>query len=194
VADAHVKSSSPAKNYGAEASLRIRNGGTSSDTYRSYLKFDVSGLSGPAASAKLRLFVTDASPDGGSAFAVGSAWTETGITWANAPAIGGTSLSSAGATANGTWVDFDVTPAVTGNGEVSFALTTTSSNSSYYTSRQGTTNRPQLVVMGGDAPATVQATSLRTASSSPEPQSRSLTPITALCPLPGGDTKALRTA
>jgi PKD repeat protein len=193
VADAQVKNTSPSKNYGTLTSLRLRNGGTSSDTYRSYLKFDVSGLGGPAASAKLRLFVTDSSPDGGSVFGVSSAWTETGITWANAPAIGGTSLASAGATTNGTWVDFDVTPAVSGNGEVSFALTTTSSNSSYYTSREGTANRPQLVVMGGDVPATVQATSLRTASPTSTTRSRSVTAITAVCPLPGGTTAA-RTA
>jgi PKD repeat protein len=193
VADAQVKSSSPSNNYGTLTSLRLRNGGTTTDTYRSYLKFDLSGLSGPAASAKLRLFVTDESPDGGSAFAVSNAWTETGVTWANAPAIGGTSLASAGATTSGTWVEFDVTPAVTGNGEVSFALTTTSSNSSYYTSREGAANRPQLVVMGGEAPATVEATSLRTASSSSATQSRSAAPITALCPLLGGGTAA-RTA
>jgi PKD repeat protein len=180
VADAHVKSTSPTKNYGTLTSLRIRNGGTSTDTYRTYLKFDVTGLSGPPASAKLRLYVTDGSPDGGSVFAVGNAWTETGITWANAPAIGGGSLASAGATKNGTWVDLDVTPAVAGNGEVSFALTTTSSNSSYYTSREGGANRPQLVVMGGDAPATVQATSLQTSSVTAP---RTALGVSALCPL-----------
>ncbi len=38
-----------------------------------------------------------------------------------------------------------MTAAVTANGPVSFALTTTSSNSSYYTSREGT-NKPQLVI------------------------------------------------
>ena len=50
VADAHVKSSSPSTNYGTLDTLRLRNGGTTSDTYRSYLRFDVSGLSGAATS------------------------------------------------------------------------------------------------------------------------------------------------
>ena len=149
VADAHVKSTSTTSNYGTLTSLRLRNGGTSSDTYRSYLKFDVSGLSGAATSAKLRLFVTDESPDGGSVSKVGNDWTETGITWANAPAPGATSLGG-GATANGTWAEIDVTSAVTANGPVSFALTTASSNSSYYTSRRA--NKPQLVIGGSGPP------------------------------------------
>ena len=147
-----MKSSSATTNYGTLTSLRLRNGGTSSDSYRSYLKFNVSGLTGAATAAKLRLFVTDESPDGGSAYKVANTWTETGLTWANAPALGASSLGGAGATANGTWAEFDVTSAVTGNGEVSFALATTSSNSSYYTSREGATNKPQLVVGGGGTP------------------------------------------
>jgi PKD repeat protein len=148
VADAHVKSSSPSTNYGKLDTLRLRNGGTTSDTYRSYLKFDVSGLSAAASSAKLRLFVTDPSPDGGSVYKVGDGWTETGITWANAPVISGSSLRSAGATTTGSWVEYDVTSAVAGNGPVSFAITTTSSNSQYATSREGA-NKPQLVIGGG---------------------------------------------
>jgi hypothetical protein len=44
VADAHVKSTSPNTNYGTVSSLRLRLGTSSTpDTYRSYLKFDVSG-------------------------------------------------------------------------------------------------------------------------------------------------------
>ena len=178
VADAHVKSSSATKNYGAESSLRLRNGGTSSDTYRSYLKFDVTGLASAPDSAKLRLFVTDDSPDGGSVFKVANSWTETAITWGNAPAVAGSSLAAAGATRNGTWVDFDVTSAVTGNGEVSFALTTTSSNSSYYSSREGA-NRPQLVLMGGEA----GATATRTAAGGTALRV-SLSTVKAYCPLP----------
>ena len=178
VADAHVKSTSATKNYGAESSLRLRNGGTSSDTYRSYLKFDVTGLASAPDSAKLRLFVTDDSPDGGSVFKVANSWTETAITWGNAPAVAGSSLAAAGATRNGTWVDFDVTSAVTGNGEVSFALTTTSSNSSYYSSREGA-NRPQLVLMGGEA----GATATRTAAGGTALRA-SLSTVKAYCPLP----------
>ena len=48
-ADAQVYSSNTSTNYGALATLRTREGsGTSSDPiYRTYLRFDVAGLSGP---------------------------------------------------------------------------------------------------------------------------------------------------
>jgi PKD repeat protein len=189
IADAHVKSTSPTKNYGADTSLRLRQGTAASpDTYRSYLKFDVAGLSGAPASAKLRLFVTDASPDGGSVFAVSNAWTETALTWSNAPALGVASLSSAGATAVGTWVELDVTTAVLGNGPVSFALTTTSSNSGYFTSREGTAiNRPQLVISAGSA----KTATARAAARQLHLRSIVASTPTFLCPLETG-AKATR--
>jgi hypothetical protein len=105
VADAHVKSTSATKNYGTLTDLRLRNGGTTSDTYKTYLKFNVTGLSTAPASAKLRLFSTDGGPDGGSVFRAGSGWTETGITWNNAPAAAGGSLASAGTGGQRAWVD-----------------------------------------------------------------------------------------
>ena len=186
VADALVKSTSATKNYGTLDALRLRNGGTTSDTYVSYLKFAVSGLGGAPASAKLRLFATDGGPDGGSVFRAGNAWTETGITWSNRPAVTGGSLASAGTVANGAWVDFDVTSAVTGNGEVTFAVTTTSSNSVYFTSREGV-NKPQLVLLDGSASVPTAASTFAARSvapSLPEPGAPgSLVGVTLVCPL-----------
>jgi PKD repeat protein len=194
VADAHVKSTSAMKNYGTLDHLRLRNGGTTSDTYRTYLKFDVSGLSGAPASAKLRLFATDGGPDGGSVFRAGNAWTETGLTWNNAPAVTGGSLASAGTVANGAWVDFDVTSAVTGNGEVTFQLTTTSSNSVYFTSREGA-DKPQLVLLDGSASVPTTASTFAARSVAPSlPETGapgSLVGVSLVCPLEGsGQTKA----
>jgi hypothetical protein len=105
----------------------------------------VSGIVGVVSSAKLRLYVTDASPDGGSVYLVGNEWTETGITWNTAPPISGTALSSVGATAVGSWVEFDVAGAITGTGTVSFAIKGPSSDTVYYGSRENA-NKPQLVV------------------------------------------------
>ena len=146
VADASVKSTSLDTNYGTDTSLRVRQGTSATDTtYHSYLKFDVSGLGGTATDAKLRLYVTDASPDGGRVFPVANTWTESAITYGNAPTIGATSVGSAGITTAGGYVDIDLGTAVPGNGTYSFALTNTSSNSAYYSSREGA-NPPQLVV------------------------------------------------
>jgi len=149
VADAQVKSTSAATNYGTLAALQLRQGtATTPATYHSYLRFNVTGLAGKPSSAKLRLWVTDAGPAGGSAFSVSNTWSESTITWNNAPPITGLPLSQVGSVVLGTWAEFNVTAAVAGNGDVSFGLTTNNSNSAIYASKEDLdeTHRPQLVV------------------------------------------------
>jgi hypothetical protein len=110
--------------------------------------FDLSGVSGTVTSAKLRLFTTDASPYGGQVYAVPAAsWTESGITFANAPALA-TPLGLLGATTVNAWAELNVTSVVQAGGKVSFGIDSTSTNSAYYSAREGT-NPPQLVVTTG---------------------------------------------
>ncbi|CAN5706772.1 hypothetical protein BH10ACT1_BH10ACT1_36180 [soil metagenome] len=142
-ADAPVKSSSPTKNYGSDPDLRTRAG---DPAYSSYLRFDLSGLASAPKSAKLRLYVTDASKVPGSVRATSTSWTESTITWNNAPAGTGAVLANAPASTLGTWIELDVTAAVTGNGPVSFVISTTSTDSGISSSRE-TANPPQLVVV-----------------------------------------------
>ncbi len=132
--DAHVKSTSPSNNYGTVAWVRAR---LSSEIYRPYLKFNVAGLPGPVIQARLRLFATDGSPDGGSVYAVDNGWSELSINWNNAPLISGNPLTSAGSVATESFVELDVTSAVTGDGTYSFAITSANSNSIYYSSSEG---------------------------------------------------------
>src|SRR5439155_14025090 len=73
-ADAQIKSTSPDGNYGTYPTIRANT--SSSYTYRSYLTFDLAGISGSVTSATLRLFVTDGSPDGGRVAPVSSSWSE----------------------------------------------------------------------------------------------------------------------
>ena len=49
------------------------------------------------------------------------------------------------------WVEFDVTSAVTGNGPVAFLLSGTTTDSAIFASRE-TTTKPQLVVTPGVLP------------------------------------------
>jgi PKD repeat protein len=148
VADAKVSSANPTRNYGTTTDLRIRNTGDS-NSYTSYLRFDLSGLGSSISSATLRLWVTSGTSSGGSAYVVGNGWTETGITWANAPAITGAGLDPKGTVATGTWVEWDVTSAVTGNGMLNLAIRN-SGGSGTYSSREGpNANDPQLVVVSG---------------------------------------------
>ncbi|MCI0690403.1 DNRLRE domain-containing protein [candidate division KSB1 bacterium] len=151
--DARVNSANPSTNYGSSSTLRLRK--SSSTTINSYLKFNVSGLSGPVQSAKLRLYVTDSSKSGGSVHLVSNnyegtttTWVERGLNWNNAPAIGGAALSSAGAASVESWVEFDVTSAIAGEAIYSFGLKTTSSDAVYYSSKEGS-NKPELVVQLG---------------------------------------------
>ncbi|MDP9344875.1 MAG: DNRLRE domain-containing protein [Actinomycetota bacterium] len=145
-----MKSTSPTTNYGTLSSLRLRQGTSSTDSfYHSYLTFTVSGLSGSVTGAKLRLFVTDASADGGSVFKVDPGWTESGVTWSNAPALVAPAIAGVGATsATGAWTEVGLGSLITGNGTYSVGLSSASSNSAIYDSREGT-NKPQLVVTTG---------------------------------------------
>jgi PKD repeat protein len=147
-ADAYVKSSSENGNYGTSSELRVKN---SSSIYQSYLRFNVNSLAGPwVLSAKLRLYATDGGPDGGALYSVATGWTESGITWATAPSIGGAPIATGAATTSGQWREIDVTSVVRGTGTYDFGLTGSSSNSAYYSSRQGA-NPPQLVIQTSPA-------------------------------------------
>ena len=93
--------------------MKVREGsGTSADpAYRGYLRFTVSGLTGAAASVKLRLYVTDASSNSLSVYPIANTtWTESGLTYANAPAIAGSTLATTTAPATNAYVESPCRP------------------------------------------------------------------------------------
>jgi trimeric autotransporter adhesin len=147
-ADSQVKSTSPNTNYGSDTSVRVRQEGSCSGTvcYHTYLRFTVTGLSGTVTSAKLRLFVTDASPDGGSVYTDAGGWTESGLTWNNAPALAGTPVAIGATAAVGAWVEVGLGSLVTGNGTYELALASASTNSAIYASREDQAHPPTLVI------------------------------------------------
>lgn len=155
-ADAMVKSSSPTRNYGDDAEIRVRDG---SVIYQSYLRFDVEGIGArPVTGATLRLFVTDSSVDGGAVFQVENDWDEGTVVYSNAPdAIGGV-LDQAGAVSQGAFVDLDVTGAGLGDGSFAFGLTNASSNSALYSSREGSAPPQLILTLGPPAPPAVDFT------------------------------------
>jgi hypothetical protein len=147
--DTFVRSDYLNSNYSTNTTLRV----VSSPIINTYLKFNVNGLGGAPRSAKVRLYVTDASTSGGSIYSVSNnlngtstAWTEGTLKYSNAPAISGSPLSSVGSVAVGNWVEFDVTSAINGDGVYSFALASSSSNSVLYSSMNASTNKPVLVI------------------------------------------------
>jgi hypothetical protein len=140
VADAYVLASNPTINYGAEWRL----GTAASPDRDSFLRFNLSGLDYPVTQATLRLHPFDSSVAGVSVHALtDTTWSEVGITYNTAPAVGAIVGTSGPVTAN-TWVEIDVTSFITGNGDYNLALTSTG-GLLRFVSREGT-NPPQLVV------------------------------------------------
>jgi PKD repeat protein len=144
VADARVEQANPTLNFGDHTTVRVKQ--SSSTSYESYLRFTVSGLTGAVRSAKLRLWVTDASPDAGSLYTVSNDWQEATITWNSRPPISGTPIATVGsASTAGTWIEVDLTSSVTGNGTYNFGMKTTSTDAAWFSSKEGS-HPPQLVV------------------------------------------------
>jgi len=147
--DTRVSSASPGSNYGNSTYTRLR--AVASDDFYTYLKFNVTGLAGPATEAKVRVFAYDGSPNGGTAYVIAdNTWGEMTITWTNKPVLG-SALGSVGNVNNNTWAEYDVTAAITGNGTYSFALKNTSDNSMYMRAREYSSNKPELRVLGAGA-------------------------------------------
>jgi len=144
--DAYVKSRYPTSNYDRHDYLRIRK--TSSEEVVSYVRFDVVDIDeGALVQAVLRLHCSDGSSDGGSVFrAATDDWTESSLTHANSPGFVGNAVAELGTVASGQWIELDVTEAVAGNGAVSFAIASRSSNSAYYDSRESSF-APELIVV-----------------------------------------------
>jgi hypothetical protein len=148
-----VQDSTPATGYGSGPELSD----DASPVKRMFLRFTVSGLPGPVRSAVLRLHTRNsgsaASPYGGRVTAVSSVTWPESITWETQPAIDGAVVGQVGAVTGNTWYQVDVTPLVTGDGAVSLAVTSTSSDGAYYDAREGGALGPQLVVTTGPAPS-----------------------------------------
>jgi hypothetical protein len=143
VEDTWVSKSQPTTMYGAAGSLKAKGG-----LYpgRTYVRFNVTGLSGTIASAKLRMRVIEPSTVGGTALRVGDiAWQEETITFNSAPTVVPTVISSVGATTLGQTVEFDVQPVVVANGGYSFVVVSASADEVAYSSKEGVF-APQLVI------------------------------------------------
>jgi Domain of unknown function (DUF1929)/Carboxypeptidase regulatory-like domain/Glyoxal oxidase N-terminus/IPT/TIG domain len=164
LADTYTSSTAPTQNFGASMDVRSVTGTGTNLKSDAFFQFNITGLTRPTQSAKLRLYVTNASNQGVALYSVANSykdtatpWLELGLNYSNAPAISGTPLSSVGMAAINTWVEFDVTAAISGNGVYSFGLRAPSTNDVRYSSKEGPqSNRPQLVIQQV-APATLTA-------------------------------------
>lgn len=149
--DARVQEWCPDCRYGSSNTLRVANYG---DQLRanSFLKFKVDGA-GAVTNAKLRVYATNPA-DGPTAHTADNSWDETSISWSNSPSLG-RELSQAPAWHNtGTWVEFDVSDAVKGDGTYSFALAgpPDTSNGWYEPKEKTAGHPPELTLTTSDTP------------------------------------------
>lgn len=144
--DAHVEQATPAASFGTSPRLRA----DLNPAAESYLRFDLSAVSGTLARATLRLYVGDGTADGPRVSTANAAWRESTLTWNNRPAALAT-LTDLGAVPAGAWLEVDVTSAVRPGAVVAFKLAPTSGDGLESSAKEATTNRPELVLVLGEA-------------------------------------------
>jgi hypothetical protein len=164
VADARVAEASPTTNYGTSTNLQAD--GDAGIAQNSYIRFNATGISGSIQNAKLRVFcTTNGTNNGPAVYLADSSWIESGtggITWNTRPALLSGAVDNSGAFGTSTWVEYNVTTLVTGNGTYTFALIADSNDGVTFSSREGTTP-PQLVIMTQGV-STATSTSVATAT------------------------------
>jgi hypothetical protein len=150
--DAFVNRASPTKKSGSAKDLDVLASATGER--RSFIRFNVTGINGTVTQATLRAFPTT-TPFAYNTRSVGGAWDEASLTWNNQPPIGSI-IGSSSKGADG-WTSADVTPLVSGNGQVDVALTTTSTQT--VTLQSSETARPPQLVLNYVPPPPVTLTS-----------------------------------
>jgi hypothetical protein len=159
--DAYVSGAKPRGNFGSADTLRTE---ALRQPKRSYLKFDLTQLSGTVVKATLRLYARRADGVGYTIQSVASnSWTEDTITHATAPPPG-PAVARSGPVARDTWTTVDVTSLVRTNATISLALSPTGTSSGRYGSRESGATAPRLVVEATTSSAV--GTSMSAASSS----------------------------
>jgi PKD repeat protein len=141
VADTFADTSTPTVNTGTQLTIRV----DASPVVHTYLKFDLTGLSGTVTKATLRIYGKSTSSSGYLVGSTATTWTETGLTAANAPPIGA-SVGGSGPIPTGTWTSVDVSSLVTTGGPVAFGLSGISTTSVSMASRESGATAPQLVL------------------------------------------------
>lgn len=144
VADAKIQQAVPTTNFGAANPLLVDG----SPVEQSLMKFVVSETAGyTVKSAKLRLYVANASPSGGSFYRTAdTGWAESTVNWNTAPAADATPFATVGAATLNTWVEVDATSLIKGDGTYSIRMTNASADNVGYRSKEAAANKPQLLL------------------------------------------------
>ena len=127
----------------------MRTDGGRDPAVESYLRFTVTGLTGPVQSAKLRVYAATPSTDGPAVYTAANDWTEPAVTWDTRPERNVEALDDAGAVPDDSWIEYDVTAAITGDGTYTLALAQATNDGVDFRPRESAL-RPELVVQTSD--------------------------------------------
>lgn len=148
-ADTYVQADTPTTSYGTDKQVVVDG----LPQRRTFLRFTVSGLTGPVTRAVVRLHTiasNTGSESGGTWQAMtDTTWSETTVTWNDQPEIGGETVGALGSVMRATWYEFDVTSLITGDGTFAIAGTSTIDDGAYFDTRETGETGPQLVVTTG---------------------------------------------
>lgn len=157
-ADAYVQGGTNANtNYGSAITLQTKEDTNANLDRETFLRWDLSGITGKIVHAKVRLAGTSAAQTGNencATFVSDDTWDEAAITFSSKPAAG--KLFAQWLPVTGQAVEFTVTPQVLdtliGDGKLSLRILSTDNHGANgnvsYASRENTTaaNRPQLIL------------------------------------------------
>jgi len=174
--DARVEERNPGTNFGTSSSLEVIS--ANHRRIESYIRFSVSGVSGTLQTARLRVYATsEGTRNGPAVYTTGTTWSETGITWNNRPARTGNATDNKGSISPNTWVEYNVTALVNGNGTFSFVLVGDSNDNVTFSAREGA-HPPQLVITYISSTSTPTRTRTPTQSLATATRTRTPTPTT----------------
>jgi hypothetical protein len=156
VADAYVRNGSYAStNYGSDTILTVKSSTQSGFTRSAYLKFSLASVSS-LSSAKLRIYGRNTdNTTSVSVYAYGvdnDTWTESGITWNNAPGASTASLSTVSVNDQGQYYELDVTDYVRSQAGGDKVLTllikdpNTQNKNLAFNSKENLQNAPKLII------------------------------------------------
>jgi hypothetical protein len=161
VADSYIDTSKPTTNYGTLTTLRVDG----SPIVNSYLRFSVPSLGGNSINqVRLLIYANSASSSGIAVKTVAdNIWGETTINSSNAPAMGST-LATSPAVVAGTWITYNVTSYVTGQGTYSFGLSTAGGTAISLASHESGAHSPQLIITTNQSIQTATSTPTSTST------------------------------
>jgi hypothetical protein len=146
-ADAYISSASSTTNFGGSHLLRVR--AWSKDRSASLLSFEVPHIEGEVSSAVLRLWVLEAGVRGGNVRTLEETWQEGSVTWRTAPRWSADVIAELGAASAGTWVEVDVSDAVTGAGRIDLAVVGSHTREAVYAARESGRGSELVITSGG---------------------------------------------